>query len=192
MIPVYSGARQHRDVVGRTALSDVVDETYKQLREPAARVRVAPGPQDDRFGADAREALYGPTFRVGNESNRMGYRLTGPEVRPTGGPDIVSDGVVAGAIQVPGNGQPMLLMADHQTTGGYTKAGVVVAADLPQAGQLRPGDGVVFTPVELDEAERLYRRFEDMVARAAGDLVELRLTIGGVASTVSVDRGNRF
>jgi KipI family sensor histidine kinase inhibitor len=191
VIPVHSGVGQRRDVVGRTALPAVVAEVYEQLGQPAARVRVAPGPQDGRFGADAREALYGPVFRVGNESNRMGYRLTGPQIRPTGGPDIVSDGIVAGAIQVPGNGQPMLLMADHQTTGGYTKAGVVVSADLPLAGQLRPGDGVFFSPVELGEAEGLHREFEDKVARAAGDLVELRLSIGGVASTVSVDRGSK-
>lgn len=189
VIPAYSHTGKHPDAVGRAALHAVVAQVYEQLGEPAVRIGVAPGPQDDRFGPEAREALYGPVFRVGNESNRMGYRLTGPEVRPTGGPDIVSDGIVAGAIQVPGNGQPMLLMADHQTTGGYTKAGVVVAADLPLAGQLRPGDGMVFSPVELCEAERLYRQFEDKVARAAGDLVELRLTIGGIASTVSVDRG---
>ncbi|MDP2872972.1 MAG: 5-oxoprolinase subunit PxpB [Bacillota bacterium] len=187
MLPASPMGPEARTMSTRVADPEVVREVYLRMGVGPPTLRVVPGPQDGRFGPEARDALYGPVFRVGNESNRMGYRLAGPEVRPTGGADIVSDGAVAGAIQVPGNGQPVLLMADHQTTGGYAKAGVVVTADLPPAAQLRPGDELAFAPVEVAEASKLHVSFEQLIARAAGDLVQMRLGMEGRIWQVTVD-----
>jgi allophanate hydrolase subunit 2 len=87
----------------------------------------------------------------------MGIRLVGPELKHLGKADIVSDGIVFGSIQVPANGQPIVLMADHQTTGGYTKIATVVSADLPFLAQARPGDIVKFRLVSVDEIQRELR-----------------------------------
>ena len=107
-------------------------------------LRVLPGPQDDRFASDALDVLTSALYRVGGESNRMGYRLTGPSIAHRDTADIVSDATPLGALQVPGSGQPVLLMADRQTTGGYAKLATVISADIPVAAQLAPGDLVAF------------------------------------------------
>ena len=96
---------------------------------PQAPVRVVMGPQDDEFGA-ACDVFLNSEWRVSTTSDRMGYRLEGPKVVHSGGHNIVSDGAVHGSIQVPGNGQPIVLMADHGTTGGYPKIATVISADL--------------------------------------------------------------
>ena len=82
----------------------------------------------------------------------MGYRLEGPRLEHAGGADILSDATPIGSLQVPASGQPILLMADRQTTGGYPKIGVVIAADLPLAGQLAPGDWIEFARCTRDGA----------------------------------------
>ncbi len=115
-------------------------------------VRVVPGPHLDCFDPTAVSRLFGQPYRVGAQSNRMGYRLEGPSltyVRPC---SLPSFGVLAGALQVPPDGQPILLMADAQTTGGYPIAGVVIQADVPLCAQLLPGDPLRFTAVSLEEA----------------------------------------
>jgi allophanate hydrolase subunit 2 len=81
---------------------------------------------------------------VSQSSNRMGYQLSGPRLQHAGAADILSDATPSGSIQVPGSGQPILLMADRQTTGGYPKIATVISADLSLAGQLAPGDWVEF------------------------------------------------
>jgi allophanate hydrolase len=83
----------------------------------------------------------------------MGYRLEGPQLEHTRGYNIVSDPIVAGSIQVPGSGQPIVLLADAQATGGYPKIGIVISADLPVLGRRRPGDLVRFTAIGQPEAE---------------------------------------
>jgi allophanate hydrolase subunit 2 len=82
----------------------------------------------------------------------MGYRLEGPRLEHAGRADILSDATPIGSLQVPASGQPILLMADRQTTGGYPKIGVVIGADLPMAGQLAPGDWIEFTPCGREAA----------------------------------------
>lgn len=111
-------------------------------------IRFVPGPQVDRFAPDALEA----EFRVTPRCDRMAYRLQGPPVVARGGHDIVSDGIAAGAIQVPGDGMPFVLMADRQPTGGYAKPGTVIRADLPRLAQLRPGAVVRFAAVDVETA----------------------------------------
>ncbi len=113
------------------------------LPDGGARLRVIPGPQLDRFVPEALEVLRSSRYRITTESDRMGYRLEGPTLRVES-PDIISDATPPGALQVPGSGQPILLMADRQTTGGYPKIAFVITADLPVAGQLAPGDWVAF------------------------------------------------
>jgi 5-oxoprolinase (ATP-hydrolysing) subunit C len=116
------------------------------------RIRYVPGPQADHFTKAATEAFTATTWRVSPHSDRMGYRLTGPALTHAKGHDIVSDGIALGAIQVPGDGQPIVLMADRQPTGGYPKIGCVIRADLPQLAQTRPGQGVRFVAVSVEEA----------------------------------------
>jgi antagonist of KipI len=115
-------------------------------------LRVVAGPHVDRFNADALDALCGGTFIVTPDSNRMAYRLAGPVLGHTRGADILSEGTPMGSLQVPSSGQPILLMADAQTTGGYTIIGVVITADLPLAGQLAPGDRISFAVCSREDA----------------------------------------
>ena len=115
-------------------------------------LRVLPGPQLDRFAADALEALQSAPYRIGTDSSRMGYRLSGPRLAHTRGADIISDATPIGVLQVPASGEPILLMADRQTTGGYAKIATVISADISAAGQLAPGDEIRFTVCTPAEA----------------------------------------
>jgi antagonist of KipI len=109
-----------------------------------ARVRVLPGPQDDLFDAHAFQALQGTRFTIASQSDRMGYRLEGGRIPHADRGEMISDATFAGAIQVPASGEPILLMADRQTTGGYPQIATVITADLPLAAQLAPGDWIEF------------------------------------------------
>lgn len=125
-----------------------------------ARVRAIAGPHTERFTDDAYAVFYRSRFVVTPSSNRMGYRLEGPPLEHTSGADILSDATPIGSLQVPASGQPILLMADRQTTGGYPKIATVITADLPLAGQLGPGDWIEFvrcTPREAIDALRARR-----------------------------------
>ncbi len=116
------------------------------------RVRVLPGPQDDFFPAEAFECLVRSRFHVATQSDRMGYRLAGPRVVRLPDREMISDATFAGAIQVPASGEPILLMADRQTTGGYPQMATVISADLPLAAQLAPGDWIEFQICSRAEA----------------------------------------
>jgi allophanate hydrolase subunit 2 len=110
-----------------------------------ARLRILPGPQADFFAPSALDALQRARYAISPQSDRMGYRLTGgsPDALQAKG-EMISDATVVGAVQVPPSGQPILLMADRQTTGGYPQIAVVITADLPLAAQLAPGDWIEF------------------------------------------------
>ncbi len=116
------------------------------------RVRIVLGPQDDGFTEAALAALLGAEYRVTPRADRMGCRLEGKRLEHRADFNIVSDGVASGSIQVPGDGQPIILLADRQTTGGYPKIATVIGADLPALGQARPGDILRFEAVTLDAA----------------------------------------
>jgi antagonist of KipI len=109
-----------------------------------ARLRIMSGPQYDFFPDDALELLEQTRFTVASQSNRMGYRLQGPPIPRLPDREMISDAAFTGALQIPGSGEPILLMADRQTTGGYPQLAVVITADLPLAAQLVPGDWVEF------------------------------------------------
>jgi biotin-dependent carboxylase-like uncharacterized protein len=112
--------------------------------EPEPVLRVVLGPRAERFSAKAVDRLVSSRFVATEESNRVGLRLRGPTLDRAGDGELLSEGVVSGALQVPGDGQPILLLADHPTTGGYPVIAVVVSADLPLAAQVRPGASVRF------------------------------------------------
>ena len=134
-----------------------------------ALLRVLPGPQDYWFAPDALKILTNVSFRISPRSNRMGYRLQGPPLPRVNDGELISEPVGIGAIQVPAAGEPILLMADRQTAGGYPKIGHVISADLPLAGQLAPGDSIEFVLCSQHEAvaaliarERQLLRYADL------------------------------
>jgi antagonist of KipI len=126
--------------------------TSLPLPAGGARLRVVVGPHDDMFRPGAVDVLCAGRFVVTTSSNRMGYRLEGPSLEHAGPEGILSDATPLGSIQVPPSGQPILLMADRQTTGGYPRIATVISADLPLAGQLAPGDWIEFEPTTRGEA----------------------------------------
>ena len=128
-----------------------------------ANIRVVMGPQDDYFPQDSIETFLNNPYKITTESDRMGYRLEGLAIKHKKSPDIISDGIVFGSIQVPGQGQPIILMADRQTAGGYTKIGTVISPDLPTLAQMGPGSLIYFKKVEIDEAHRIYREYEEKI-----------------------------
>jgi KipI family sensor histidine kinase inhibitor len=109
-----------------------------------AKIRVLPGPQHEDFPSDALDVLQRTRFTVTSQSDRMGYRLVGGAIPRVEGREMISDATFAGALQVPPSGDPILLMSDRQTTGGYPQIATVISADLPIAGQLAPGDWIEF------------------------------------------------
>ena len=150
------------------AFESAPDGSDVELPQPpdygAGPLRVVLGPQEDRFTDAAVETFLSATYRVGKQADRMGLRLEGPALAHRGSADIPSDGLVTGSIQVPGNGQPILLLNDHQTAGGYAKIATVISADLARAGRLRPGDSLSFQAVTVEEAEAIRRRQEQAIA----------------------------
>jgi antagonist of KipI len=130
-------------------------------------VRVLPAVHRDRFTDAAWEALVGTRYVVTPQSNRMGYRLEGAPLAHAGAADILSEAMPMGAIQVPASGQPILLMAERATTGGYATIANVITADLPVAGQLAPGDWIEFEPCTRDAAIAALRAREASLAGSA-------------------------
>lgn len=131
--------------VGRLQLAaPSVDVAPVPTLSPRPVLRVVLGPREDWFAPDAVTALLSERFVVGTQVDRIGARLRGPLLTHRFSEQLRSEGMVAGAIQVPSSGDPILLLADHPTTGGYPVIAVVVEEDLPRAAQLRPGDEVRF------------------------------------------------
>ena len=134
---------------------------------PAEReCRVILGPQDDRFTPEGIRAFLEGPYDVTPQADRMGYRLKGPEIAHARGHDIVSDGIPLGGIQVPGERQPIVLLVDRQTTGGYTKIATVIGVDIAAIGQTRPGHRIRFRQVTLEEAHAALAAEAAWVARA--------------------------
>ena len=111
------------------------------------------GPQDDMFTEEGIKTFLSETYTVTPEFDRMGCRLEGKEIEHTGGGDIISDGISFGAIQVPGAGKPIIMLADRQTTGGYTKIANVITADFRILAQLKAGDRVRFEKISVGAAQ---------------------------------------
>jgi len=116
------------------------------------------GPQDDRFTAAGIAALFEGPYQMLPQNDRMGARLQGPFIEHTRGHDIISDGVALGGIQVIGEGQPIVLLADRQSTGGYTKIGTVCSFDIGRIAQVKPGGRLHFRRVTVAEAHAMLRQ----------------------------------
>ena len=119
-----------------------------------AQLRVVLGPQNEMFTDEDIRLFLSQEYEVNAQSDRMGIRLSGEPLKSKNGMDIISDGIVFGSVQVPNSGEPIILMADHQTTGGYAKIATVISVDLPRASQLSAGNTVRFKSVTVEEAEQ--------------------------------------
>jgi antagonist of KipI len=132
---------------------------------PRKILRVTPGPQSDWFPESSQALFYSRTYRVSEESNRMGLRLVGDPIPVlSGGGEMTTEGVSLGAIQIPEGGQPIVLFVEQQTTGGYPKIANVISADLASVGQLRPRDEVRFESVSWDMARSLLSEMEELIS----------------------------
>ncbi len=156
-------------------------------------LRAIPGPQDGMFSREVIDLFFASEYGVGAQSDRMGVRFAGAKLSHLGDGNIVSDGVSAGAIQIPGDGQPIVMLADAQTTGGYPKIACVATVDLPILAQLRPGDRVRFTPIPADDAQALYiARFREYGAlrerleRVSACARDYDIKIAGTTHRVSI------
>ncbi len=139
---------------------------WKPLYGTDIHLRAVPGPQDDCFSSGL-ETLFASVYTVTDKINRMGYRLQGPvlERDPGASQSIISEPSIHGNVQVPPDGQPIILMVE-QTIGGYTKIATVATADLFKIGQARPGDRIHFHPVTLAGAHGLYREWKQYLLDA--------------------------
>jgi antagonist of KipI len=129
---------------------------------------VLPGPQEHLFPDESRRRFYGSPYRLLSESNRIGFRLSGPPVPAA--PEaatMASEGTVLGSIQITNDGQPIVLLNERPTTGGYTTIATVVAADLPRLVRTRPGQIMRFRKSTIDEARRLLAEREEIIRRWA-------------------------
>jgi len=138
------------------------------------RFRAVPGPQSDYFSDDEIERFFANEYTMGAGSNRMGMQLEGRPIQHRRGFNIVSDAIATGSIQVPGSGLPIVLLADHQTTGGYPKIATVISADLPALGRLSIGSKVSFARVTLQEAAAARRELAASLEGIGGKMVPIR------------------
>lgn len=141
----------------KTALANLEKRELEAERFASnVTLRVVMGPQDDCFTEKGIETFLANEYTLTNEADRMGLRFEGELIEHVDGGDIITDGIGFGAIQVPSHGNPIIMMADHQTTGGYTKIASVISVDLPKAAQLMPGSKVRFEKISIEKAQELY------------------------------------
>jgi antagonist of KipI len=133
----------------------------------AAAIRLIEGTHTHLLTAASVEQLWTAEFRIGEQSDRMGYRFDGADLQLTSPTELLSEAVAFGTVQLPPGGSPIILMADRQTTGGYPRIGEVASVDLPLLAQVKPGDRVRFRPISLDEAQRLYLAREANLRQAS-------------------------
>ncbi|MQR00521.1 5-oxoprolinase subunit C family protein [Glaciimonas soli] len=127
---------------------------YQNSDDDVVQIRVIPGPEYALFTAAAQKAFWSSQWTLTSQSNRMGFRLSGPELKTKKAVDLLSHGVLPGVIQVPPSGQPIVLMADAQTTGGYPKIGVVIQADLARLAQCRFNRTLQFVTCSIEQARQ--------------------------------------
>jgi biotin-dependent carboxylase-like uncharacterized protein len=139
-----------------------------------ARIRAVPGPQNDHFTAQGIATFFASDYTIGPASSRMGLCLAGPRIAHARGHDIVSDALAPGSVQVPGDGQPIVLLADRATTGGYPKIATVISADLPALGRLPVGARIGFEAVTLESAVAARRRLLDEIKALTSKIVPQR------------------
>lgn len=140
-------------------------------------IRIMEGRQFHLFNEDSQKSIFTETFSVSSHSDRMGYRLAGSPLSLEEPSQLISEAVAFGSIQVPSDGNPIVLLADRQTTGGYPKIGQVATVDLPLISQLKPGDQLQFRKISLTEAQALHIEQEQQIQQLK---VGIRLKRGNV------------
>jgi len=150
-------------------------------------IRCVLGPQDDFFSADTIAQFQATEWTISATSDRMGYRLEGPPLTHARTANIVSDGIANGTIQIPGTGQPLLLLAERGTTGGYPKIATLITADLGRAAQTPLGAGIRFQAIPIEEAQALAR---DLARMIAGLPQRVEVLGGGSLSSEALLAGN--
>jgi biotin-dependent carboxylase-like uncharacterized protein len=158
----YPRPLQAGDTLQAVSASGAAERRIDLQAITEAPIRVVMGPQDDEFG-DATTLFLDSEWKISATSDRMGYRLEGPIIRHLHGHNIVSDGTVNGSIQVPGNGQPIVLMPDRGTSGGYPKIATVISADFGRFAQTPAGRGFRFKAVGMAEAQAELRKFWELL-----------------------------
>ena len=170
-------------------------ETYRPLYEKEIKLRVILGSQEDYFTEEGIQTFLRSSYTVSQAADRMGYRLEGERIAHKDSADIISDGICYGAIQVPAQGQPIIMLADRQTVGGYTKIAHVITADLDKIGQARPGDQIYFEAVTLEEARWALLEKNQKEKNRVSAFVEIsqaqtrffKITVNGKLYDVQVD-----
>ena len=159
----YPRPLQAGDELRVAAASGAAERRIDLPAAVAGPIRVLMGPQDDEFGGDDIRLFLDSEWKTSATSDRMGYRLEGPVIRHLHGHNIVSDGTVNGSIQVPGNGQPIVLMSDRGTSGGYPKIATVITADFGRFAQIPAGTAFRFKAVSMAEAQAAARKFAELL-----------------------------
>jgi antagonist of KipI len=168
----YPGLRESRafsdDGFAAPKWSVRVDSEHLMMRPQ--RIRFVAGRHWERLPPSVRKPFLGENFRVGTASDRMGYRLEGVDLEKHGYGNIASEAVAFGTIQLPPDGNPIVLMADRQTIGGYPRVGEVASVDLPLLAQLKPGDTLRFERIALAEAQRLFHLQRNALAQIGASI----------------------
>ncbi len=137
---------------------DLIPSYRKQLE-----IRVIIGPHLDKFPQKTLDQFLACEYKISSQSNRMGYRLEGPKLETNGGSDIISDAIPLGGIQVPSNGQPIILLSERQTTGGYARIATVISVDIPLLAQALPGTKITFKEITIEDAQKEYQKQKRLV-----------------------------
>jgi 5-oxoprolinase (ATP-hydrolysing) subunit C len=159
----YPRPLQAGDELRTQAGSDAAEQRIELPAASDAPIRVVWGPQDDEFADETKKLFVDSEWKISATSDRMGYRLEGPILKHLHGHNIVSDGTVNGSLQVPGSGQPIVLMPDRGTSGGYPKIATVISADFGRFAQTPAGRVFRFKAVSIAEAQAEARRFADLL-----------------------------
>jgi antagonist of KipI len=161
----YASLRHQKTVGGLKTVGWSTPALTLPAREPIV-IHAMEGRHYELFDAAARRAFFDATWKVTPDSNRMGFRMAGPVLARAEAREILSEPACLGTVQVPANGLPIALMADHQTTGGYPKIAEIAAADVPRLAQLAPGGAVQFARCSLEQAGELRRVLRQRVEAA--------------------------
>ena len=140
--------------------SNLVKKKLNYINTRIERIRVIKGTNFDYFSDEGKKTFFDKEFTVSKLSDRMGMRLEGPKIKNNVDTNIRSEGLIKGVIQIPADGNPIIMLSDHGTIGGYPKIGVVISADYDKLVQLSPGSKIKFQEIELSDAETLFKLYE--------------------------------
>ena len=141
-------------------ISNLNNKKLNYINTKIERIRVIKGTNFDYFSEEGKNKFFKKEFTISKLSDRMGMRLVGQNIENIVDTNIKSEGLVKGVIQVPADGNPIIMLSDHGTIGGYPKIGVVISADYDKLVQLSPGSKIKFQEIELNDAEKLFKLYE--------------------------------